>query len=94
MQVQKRSRKVDGWVVDKFHNINEQDSGFTSTLTSMSPSKYQHFNGPHVTKVKSAEKDGQLPSMHTDLGKPRLKQLQAPTPNCNMASSVKMQLQF
>jgi hypothetical protein len=58
MQVQKRLKKVVGWVVDKFHNISEQDSGFTSTPTFTSPSKYQHFNGLHVTKVESDEKDG------------------------------------
>jgi hypothetical protein len=60
----------------------------------MSPSKDQHFNGLHVTKVENVKNDRQLPSMHMDLEKPRLKQLQATTPNCNMAYSVKVQLHF
>jgi len=50
--------------------------------------------GLHVTKVKNVKKDGQLPSMHMDLEKLGLKQLQAITPNYNMASSVEVQLHF
>ncbi len=94
MQGQKRLKKVVGWVVDKFHNISGQHNGFTSIPTSMSPSKDQHFNALHVTKVENVKKDGQLPNMHMDLEKPRLKQLQATTPNCSRASSVHVQLHF
>ncbi len=48
-------------------------------------------DGIHVKEVENIEKDGQ-PSMHTDLEKPGLKQLQVIALNCNMASSVKVQL--
>jgi hypothetical protein len=54
------------WVVNRFHNIVEQDNGYTYTPTSTSPSKDQHFNGLHVIEANSAEKVGQ-PNMHTDL---------------------------
>ncbi len=40
-------------MVDKFHNIVKQDSGFKSTLTFTSPSKDQHFDGLHVTEAKN-----------------------------------------
>jgi len=73
MQVRKRLRKVAKWAVDKFHNRNEHDSGFTSIPNFTSPSKDQHFDGLHVIEVESVEKDRQLPNMHTDLEKPRLK---------------------
>jgi hypothetical protein len=62
-------------MVHKSHNTFEQDSGYTSTPTSTSPSKGQHFDGFHVIEINSVEKVRQ-PSMHTDLETLGLKRLQ------------------
>jgi hypothetical protein len=75
MQAQKRLKKVARWMVHKSHNTFEQDSGYTSTPTSTSPSKGQHFDGFHVIEINSVEKVRQ-PSMHTDLETLGLKRLQ------------------
>ncbi len=63
VQVWKRLKKVARWVVDRSHSTIEQDSGYTSTPTSTSPSKDQHSDGLHLIKVNIAKKVKQL-SMH------------------------------
>ncbi len=71
LQVRKKLRKVVGWVVNKSHNIVEQDNGYTSTPTSTSPSKDQHSDGLNVMETNSAQKVGQ-PNMYMNLETLRL----------------------